>query len=101
MPNSPGLENQGVCVARWTMLTLNTQPSLFFEMRESDLYRPVRDYLELRFCDWLRPAYGDLRSASAITATAGGARTGQWSKPDLALVALWRTKYALAWSLDL
>lgn len=70
-------------------------------MRESDLYRPVHDFLEQRLRDRLRPAYGDLRSISAVTATAGGGGTGQWSKPDLALVALWRTKYAPTWSLDL
>ena len=70
-------------------------------MRESNLYRPVHDFLEQRFRDRLKPTYGDLRTISAVTATAGGTGTGQWSKPDLALVALWRTKYALAWALDL
>lgn len=70
-------------------------------MRESDLYPPVHDFLEQRFRDRLQPTYGDLRTISAVTATAGGAGSGQWSRPDLALVALWRTKYALTWSLDL
>ena len=70
-------------------------------MRESDLYPPVHDFLEQRFRDRLKPTFGELRSISAVTATAGGVGSGQWSRPDLALVALWRTKYALSWSLDL
>lgn len=70
-------------------------------MRESQLYGPVHDFLEQRFRDRLRPPYGELRSISAITATAGAAGSGHWSRPDLALVALWRRKYAMTWSLDL
>jgi hypothetical protein len=70
-------------------------------MSEADLYPAVHDYLEQRFLDRVRPAYGEIRSISAVTATAGGPGSGHWSRPDLALVAIWRTKYALAWSLDL
>lgn len=70
-------------------------------MLEADLYEPVRDYLELRFQDRLRPLYGDLRALSAITATAGGSGTGKWSKPDLCLIALWRHRYQPGWRLDL
>lgn len=70
-------------------------------MREVELYQPVHDFLEQRFRERLRPPYGDLRSISAVTATAGGSGTGQWSKPDLSLVSLWRRKYAMTWSLDL
>jgi hypothetical protein len=70
-------------------------------MPESDLYEPVRNYLELRFSDGLKPPSGVLRPISAITATAGGPGTGQWSKPDLCLIALWRHKYSPHWRLDL
>lgn len=70
-------------------------------MRESDLYPWVQDFLEVRFRDRLKPAFGTLDSISAITATAGAAASGHWSRPDLALVALWRAKYALSWMLDL
>lgn len=70
-------------------------------MSEAALYPPVQDFLHQRFLDRLRPPYGEIRSISAVTATAGGAGSGHWSRPDLALVALWRTKYALNWTLDL
>jgi hypothetical protein len=69
-------------------------------MSEEALYRPVHDYLEQRFQDRVKPVYGDLRFLSAITARAGGANTGIWSKPDLCFIALWRYKYGLAWSFD-
>lgn len=68
-------------------------------MRESDLYKPVHDFLEIRFRGRLKPTYGDIRSVSAVTAETHGA--GHWSNPDLALAALWRTKYGLNWSFDL
>lgn len=70
-------------------------------MLEADLYPPVHDYLELRFRDRLQPLYGELRVLSAITATAGGAGSGKWSRPDLCLVALWRHRYGVRWRLDL
>jgi hypothetical protein len=70
-------------------------------MREVDLYPSVQDYIELRFKDRCKPTYGELRHISAITATAGGQSSGYWSRPDLALAAVWRTKYGLGWSLDL
>jgi hypothetical protein len=67
---------------------------------EESLYRPVHDHLEQRFQERIKPAYGDLRFLSAITARAGQRDTGIWSKPDLCCVALWRYKYALGWSFD-
>lgn len=70
-------------------------------MLERDLYEPIHDYLDLVFGDRLKPLYGQLRHVSAITATAGGAGTGVWSKPDLCIVALTRPKYGLSWQLDL
>ena len=53
-------------------------PQLPVPMRETDLYPAVHDYLEQRFLDRLRPAYGDLRSISAVTATAGGTGSAQF-----------------------
>lgn len=70
-------------------------------MREAELYPWVHSFLEARFRDRVRPTYGALEAVSAITATAGGAASGYWSRPDLALAALWRGKYALDWTLDL
>jgi hypothetical protein len=67
---------------------------------EEALYKPVRNFLDQRFQDRLRPTFGDLRHLSAITARAGGTSTGLWSKPDLCCVALWRYKYALEWRFD-
>jgi hypothetical protein len=60
----------------------------------------VQDYLEQRFQDRIKSVFGDLRTLSAITARSGGVGTGIWSKPDLCVIALWRYKYALTWSLD-
>lgn len=70
-------------------------------MLEKDLYPPVHDFLEISFRDRLQPLYGELRTVTAITDTAGGANTGRWSKPDLCLIAYWRHKYSHAWQLDL
>lgn len=71
-------------------------------MRESDLYPPVNDYLELRYREILKPRYGELRSISAITATSGGGTfNGKWTRPDLAMAALWRFEFGLSWTMDL
>lgn len=70
-------------------------------MLEKDLYPPVHDFLEVRFRDRLQPLYGELRTVTAITDTAGGNATGKWSKPDLCTVAFWRQKYGCQWQLDL
>ncbi|CAA2140311.1 hypothetical protein [Hyphomicrobium sp. ghe19] len=70
-------------------------------MLEHDLYEPVYNYLELVFRGRLKPLYGDLRHITAITANTGGNATGIWSKPDLAMIALSRQKYGLAWRIDL
>lgn len=70
-------------------------------MRESDLYRPVRDYLEQRFCDLVRPRYGEFQPPISAETASGGGATGFWSKPDLCLFAIWRFKYTPGWHLDL
>jgi hypothetical protein len=71
-------------------------------MPESDLYPPVNDYLEQRYREILKPRYGELRSISAITATSGGGTfDGKWTRPDLAMAALWRFEFGLSWTMDL
>ena len=70
-------------------------------MLEKDLYEPVRDYIDLRFRDRLRPLHGSLRSVTAITATSGGSGTGKWSKPDLCIAALWRQRYSATYQFEL
>ena len=70
-------------------------------MLERDLYEPVYNYLELGFRDRLKPARGDLRHITAITANTGGNATGIWSKPDLCIISLSRQKYGLSWQIDL
>ena len=71
-------------------------------MRESDLYPAVNDYLEQRYREVLKPRYGDLRSISAITAASGGGTfEGKWTRPDLAMAALWRFEFGLSWTLEL
>ncbi len=71
-------------------------------MREEELYPYVHDYLEQRFRERLATRHGEFMSISADTSKAhGGSGDGQWSRPDLALAALWRFKYGLSWALDL
>ncbi len=71
-------------------------------MLESDLYPPINDYLEQRYREILKPRYGDLRSISAITAKSGGGTfDGKWTRPDLAMAALWRFEFGLSWTIDL
>lgn len=72
------------------------------EMSESSLYPFVHDFIEQRFRASLSPRYGELHTASAITATTkGGTDDGRWSRPDLALAAVRRFKYEPTWTLDL
>lgn len=68
---------------------------------EADLYPLVEQYLNLVFAPTLKPSLGAHLHLVAITATAGPASSGKWSRPDLALVNLWRHKYQPHQSLDL
>jgi len=71
-------------------------------MLESSLYPFVHDFIEQRFRAELAPRYGELHTASAITATTkGGTDDGRWSRPDLALAAVRRFKFDATWTLDL
>ncbi len=69
-------------------------------MREEDLYPIVEQYLHMQFAPCLKPALGAHLTLAGITATAGPAGSGKWSRPDLALINLWRHKYQPHQSLD-
>jgi len=70
-------------------------------MAEVDLYPLVRNYLNLEFAPSLKPQRGVSLPLVAITSNAAGADAGKWSRPDLALVNLWRHKYQPSFTLDL
>jgi len=70
-------------------------------MSELDLYRDVQRYLNLSFLSSVRPQPPIALPLVAITAQAGGPGSGKWSRPDLALVHLWRHTYSPSYSLDL
>ena len=70
-----------------------------YSVAESTLYPWVQAYLHLRFQERLKPLLGEcLPPISAITSNVGTA--GQWTRPDLALIALWRNKYSPSLQLD-
>lgn len=69
--------------------------------REDDLYPHVEHFLHLGFAPRLKPSLGVHLTLVAITAMAGPAGSGKWSRPDLALINLWRHKYQPHQSLDL
>ena len=70
-------------------------------MRESQLYPHVETYLNLRFAPSRKPLYGAFLSVPAVTSSAGPAESGQWTRPDLSLVLIWRNKYSPNVNLDL
>lgn len=82
---------------------MNDHPSRFresYSVAESTLYPRVQTYLHLRFQEHIKPLLGDcLPPITAITANAS--TLGQWTRPDLALIALWKNKYSPTLHLDL
>lgn len=60
---------------------------------EVDLYPHVERYLHLDFAPRLKPKLGAHLALVSVTATSGPAGSGRWSRPDLALINLWRHKY--------
>lgn len=60
---------------------------------EVDLYPLVLSFLNIEFAGRLKPRLGSHLTIANITAKAGPAASGTWSRPDLALVNAWRHKY--------
>lgn len=60
---------------------------------EVDLYPHVERYVRLDFAPRLKPTLGVHLTLASVTATSGPASSGKWSRPDLALINLWRHKY--------
>ena len=70
-------------------------------MREVDLYSGVEQYLNLTFSRLISPKSKISYPFAAITAQSGGTGSGKWSRPDLALVHLWKHKFVPNFNLDL
>ena len=70
-------------------------------MLEAELYPAVERFLNLQYAPGLKPRYGAHLPLVAITATAGAAALGTWSRPDLAMINLWRYKFQPTQTLDL
>jgi hypothetical protein len=61
-----------------------------YSVQERDLYEPVENFVNLHFGAELKPLRGECFTVSAVTATAGSLGAGQWTRPDVALVAVWK-----------
>lgn len=72
-----------------------------YALAERDLYEPVENYVNLRFSAGLKPLRGECFTVSAITATSGSLGAGQWTRPDVALVAVWKNKFSPSVHLDI
>jgi hypothetical protein len=68
---------------------------------EADLYPVVQSFLNIRFAPLVKPPHGTQLPLVAITATAGPAASGMWSRPDLAMINVWRHKYQPVSTIDL
>lgn len=71
------------------------------EMSEVELYPIVERFLHVRYSPSLKPTQGTHLTQVAMTATAGPAGSGTWSRPDLAMINLWRHKFQPTQTLDL
>ena len=60
---------------------------------EADLYKPVESFLNIQFAPRVKPSLGTHLPIVAVTATTGPASSGVWSRPDLAMINVWRHKY--------
>lgn len=72
-----------------------------YRILEVDLYPVVESYLNIEFAAQLKPALGTNLPLVAITASSGPAASGVWSRPDLAMINVWRRKYQPVQMLDL
>ncbi len=64
-----------------------------YRSSESDLYPVIDRFLNIQFAARVKPPLGTNLPLVAITATAGPAGSGIWSRPDLAMINAWRHKY--------
>ena len=62
--------------------------------RENDLYRPFEGYLLQGFHELHKPRQGSLFLVTAVTAQVAAPAGGTWTQPDLAAVAVSRSKFA-------
>jgi len=70
-----------------------------YAIAESTLYEWVQSYLYLRFQEYLKPLLGE-SLPPICTVTAKANMPGQWVRPDVGLIALWRNKYSTTLQLD-
>lgn len=68
---------------------------------EAELYSPIERFLHLEFAPRLQQASGTNITLTSITAKLGPSGSGRWTRPDLAMVNLWRYKYQPERVLDL
>lgn len=68
---------------------------------EADLYESVQSFLNIQFSARVKPPLGTHLPLVAVTATAGPAASGIWSRPDLAMINIWRHKYQPGQHVDL
>ena len=68
---------------------------------ESDLYPIVESFLNIQFTARVKPPLGTHLPLVAITDKAGPVASGVWSRPDLAMINVWRHKYQPGQTLDL
>ena len=72
-----------------------------FAIQERELYEPVETYLNVRFCEAIKPLRGECIFKTAVTATSGRFGAGQWTRPDVALIAVWKNRFSPDIHLDL
>lgn len=70
-------------------------------MTEADLYPAVDRFLNIHYAPTLRPRLGEHLPIVEVTASMGVTGYGSWSRPDLAMINIWRHKYQPHQTLDL
>jgi hypothetical protein len=68
---------------------------------ESDLYRPLVNYLDSGFYTDQRPKHGNLRLIAQVVADVPAPAGGMWTQPDVAAVAVGRHKFAPSARIDI
>ena len=70
-------------------------------MHEDDLLPGVKNYIDLQFIETIKPRSDQSLPISQITSRSGPYASGTWSRPDLALIHLWKYKYSPNLIIDL